>query len=50
MTYKRIEKYKGRIIVQNGNCFMTFWSNKRFNTIEEARAAIDDGSAFDGRG
>ena len=50
MDRERVEKYKGRIIIKDGQWYMTYWSNKQYDSLEEVRAAIDSGEAYDGRG
>jgi len=45
-NFKRIEIYRGRVIITNGNVFMMFHSNQRYKSLNEIRLAIDKREAL----
>jgi len=40
-NFKRVEIYRGRIIISDGNVFMMFHSNQRYESLSEIKLAID---------
>ena len=39
--FKRIEIYRGHVIISDGNIFMMFHSSQRYKSLNEIRLAID---------
>ena len=40
--WHRVEIYRDRVIITNGRDYMRFWSQQRYQSIGEIRAAIDE--------
>lgn len=40
--WRRVEIYRGRVIITDGVDYMRFWSQQRYGSLQQLRAAIDE--------